>query len=133
MILVDSSAWIESLRRDGSQGVKRVVASLLDDGEVCTCGPIQLEILGAARKEERKLLDSFFLAIPSLSSSQRIWKRATALSRTMRDGGCTIPWNDLVIATIALEYEKELFSVDKHFNQIAQFTELRFYRDPQKE
>ena len=49
MILVDSSVWIESLRREGRLDVKLALEGLLEEYEAAWCGPVKLEVLGGAR------------------------------------------------------------------------------------
>ena len=64
MVLVDSSAWIESLRRQGDLRVKLAVEGLLEAYEAQWCSPVRLEVLGGARKEERARLGEHFSVIP---------------------------------------------------------------------
>lgn len=127
MVLVDSSVWVEVLRKNGASSVKAEVAKLLDSAVVCTCGPVRLEILGAARKQERKKIDHYFGAIPSLKVRDIVWKDAVVLSRQMRDGGHSIPWNDLLIASIALSHSVPVYSRDRHFDEISKTAGLALY------
>ena len=53
MTLIDTSAWIEFLRREGDRQVKGRVASLIDLGEAAVCGPVEFELLVGARASER--------------------------------------------------------------------------------
>ena len=57
MVLVDSSVWIESLRRTGRLEVKVALEALLEAYEAQFCPPIRLEVLGGARKEDRRRLE----------------------------------------------------------------------------
>lgn len=52
MVLVDSSVWIEALRRDGSLHVKVALESLLDAYEAQWCSLVRLEVMGGARKQD---------------------------------------------------------------------------------
>ena len=52
MTLIDTSAWIEFLRRSGDPTVKAHVASYPDAGQAATCGPIEFELLSGARPAE---------------------------------------------------------------------------------
>lgn len=128
MVLVDSSAWIESLRRNGDLGVKLAVEGLLDAYEAQWCAPVRLEVLGGARAEERARLGKCFSVIPYRPSRESDWDRAIALSWTLRGKGLTVPWLDALIAAIAIHDGVRLYALDSHFEQIAKHSALRLYR-----
>jgi predicted nucleic acid-binding protein len=46
MVLVDSSAWIEALRRNGKLEVKLAIQALNEEYEAAWCSVIKLEVLG---------------------------------------------------------------------------------------
>jgi predicted nucleic acid-binding protein len=52
MVIVDSSAWIESLRRNGDMRVELAVEGLLEAYEAQWCAPVRLEVLGGAHFQE---------------------------------------------------------------------------------
>ena len=53
MKLVDTSAWIEFLRKKGDPAIKQAVARLIDaDLAAWTC-PVRFELLSGARPGER--------------------------------------------------------------------------------
>jgi len=127
MVLVDSSVWIEALRRNGRLEVKVALESLLDAYEAQWCSPVRLEVLGGARKEERGRLGRYFSVIPYRSCSAADWDNAVALAWKIRDRGVTIPWLDVLIASLALTDGVRLYSVDGHFEEIAPLTGLQLY------
>jgi len=127
MVLVDSSAWIEALRRNGDLRVKLAIEGLLDAYEAQWCTPIRLEVLGGARKEERTRLGHWFSVIPYRSVREEDWERAIALAWRLRDGGLTVPWLDVLIAAVALHDQVRVFAVDSHFKEISKSTGLRLY------
>ena len=116
MVLVDSSVWIESLRRDGRLDVKLALESLLDEYEAAWCGPVKLEVLGGARPQDRKALEEHFSCIPYFPMTDAAWDSAKALAWRLRDKGCYVPWNDILIAALSVKAECRIYSVDKHFN-----------------
>lgn len=128
MVLVDSSVWIEGLRRSGSLAAKLALEALLESYEAQWCSPVRLEVLGGARKEERTRLGRHFSVIPYRPVREEDWERAVALAWRLRDGGLTVPWLDVLIAAVAIHDEVRLYSVDAHFEEIAQRTGLRLYR-----
>ena len=56
MVLVDSSVWIEALRRDGRLEVKLALENLLEEYEAAWCGPVQIEVLGGAARKTANAL-----------------------------------------------------------------------------
>ena len=128
MVLVDSCVWIVAGKAHGDLKVKVALESLLDEFEAAFCGPIKLEVMGAVKKERRKPMTFFFSVIPYIPMSDTIWESAKQLSWKLRDAGLTLPWNDVVIACIALENDCRVYSLDHHFEEISRVTGLSLYR-----
>jgi predicted nucleic acid-binding protein len=128
MVLVDSSAWIESLRRHGDMRVKLAVEGLLEAYEAQWCSPVRLEVLGGARLEERALLAKRFSVIPYRTCREDDWERAVVLAWKLRTKGLTVPWLDVLIASIAIHDGTRLYAVDAHFQEIAKHAALLLYR-----
>lgn len=128
MVLVDSSAWIESLRRKGDIQVKLAIEGLLDAYEAMWCAPVRLEVLGGARLDERARLGRMFSIIPYRPSREDDWDRAVALAWHLRSRGLTVPWLDVLIASIAIHDGLSLYAVDHHFEAIARHSALVLYR-----
>jgi hypothetical protein len=87
MVLVDSSAWIESLRRNGDMRVKLAVEGLLEAYEAQWCSPTRLEVLGGACLEERARLGAHFSVIPYRPCHEDDRERALALVWRLRARG----------------------------------------------
>jgi predicted nucleic acid-binding protein len=128
MVLIDSSVWIEALRRKGRLEVKVALESILEAYEARLCAPARLEVMGGARKEERRTLGAYFSVIPYRSVQTEDWERAIALAWRLRDRGITVPWLDVLIASIAIHDQNRLYTVDAHFEQISAATGLMLYR-----
>ena len=127
MVLVDSSAWIESLRRTGRIEVKLAIEGLLEVYEAQWCSPVRLEVLGGARPEERRRLGHHFSIIPYRVCTEKDWERAVALAWLLRDKGLNIPWLDVLIAAISIHDNVRLYTTDAHFAKIAPLTGLVLY------
>ena len=115
MVLVDSSVWIEALRRGGRLEVKLALENLLEEYEAAWCGPVKLEVLGGARAQDRKQLEVHFGCIPYFSMSDTAWDSAKSLAWRLRDRGCIAPWNDILIATLSVKADCRIYAVDRHF------------------
>ncbi len=128
MVLVDSSVWIESLRRNGDMRVKLAVEGLLEAYEAQWCTPIRLEVLGGARVEERANLGKRFSVIPYRPCREDDWDRAISLAWRLRSKGLTVPWLDVLISAIAIYDGVRLYAIDTHFQEIAKHSGLLLYR-----
>ena len=128
MVLVDSSVWIEALRRQGRLDVKVALEALLEAYEAQLCAPVRLEVMGGSRKEERRMIGSYFSIIPYRAVSTEDWDRAISLSWRLRDAGLTVPWLDVLIASLAIHDCVRLYSIDAHFEKIAEIAGLILYR-----
>jgi predicted nucleic acid-binding protein len=128
MVLADSSIWIEAARREGSLAVKVGLEGLLEEYETAWCGLVKLEVLGAARKDDRRRLARYFDCIPYLTLSDDIWDKAVQSSWKLRDNGLSIPWNDIVIGTMAMEHDCRAYAHDKHFRLMERMLGLRLYQ-----
>jgi hypothetical protein len=128
MVLVDSSIWIEALRRQGRLDVKVALEALLEAYEAQLCAPVRLEVMGGSRNEERRVIGSYFSIIPYRPVSPEDWERAISLSWQLRDRGLTVPWLDVLIASLAIHDGVRLYSIDAHFEKIEQIAGLMLYR-----
>ena len=120
MVLVDSSVWIEALRRDGRLDVKLALENLLAEYEAAWCGPVKLEVLGGARPPDRQRLETQFGCIPYYPMKDSAWDAAKKIAWRLRDRGCNPPWNDVLIATLSVLAGCRVYSIDKHFQQMYQ-------------
>lgn len=128
MVLVDTSAWIELHRRDGDPAVKLAVRGLLDAFEAAMCGPVEMEYFGGARPAERERLQAWCNILPHIRSDQKIWRKAATNFTLLKQKGLTAPWNDVLIATIAVESGCSVYAVDKHISAMAPILGYHLYR-----
>lgn len=127
MVVLDTSVWIEFFRRNGDLRVKVAVKALLDEYEAALCGPVEMEFLGGAHPHERSRIQAAFDIIPYVPNDQKIWRKAALTYADLRSTGLTVPWNDVLIATIVLESDFRVYTADKHFTAIAKRLPLRLY------
>lgn len=128
MVLVDSSAWIEGFRPKGRIEVKSALEGLLGEQKALWCSPVRLEVLGGARSDEKQKLARHFQSLPYRKCTEEDWDRSVALAWKLRSQGLNLPWMDILIAAIAVHDRLRLFTLDKHFELIAQFVPLHLYR-----
>lgn len=127
MVLVDTSVWIEASRRNGDLAYKVGLENLLEEYEAAWCSPVKLEFMGGARAQDRKKLAFWFECIPYRQTEEQHWELAKAKAWQLRDAGLTLPWNDILIASIALASDMRVYAKDKHFETMAKMLGLRLY------
>ena len=129
MVIVDTSAWIAFFRRDGDPRTKLAMKTLLDEYEAALCGPVEMEFLGGAFPHERLKIQAWFDIIPYLGNDQKLWRMAATTYASLRKGGLTVPWNDVLIATLAIQENVRVYADDKHFEAMARILpDLSLYR-----
>lgn len=125
MKLVDSSLWIEFLRRKGDPGVKHLVARLLESETAAYTCPIRFELLSGVRPdEEADLVEALQFSV-HLPFEAADWRAAAGLERELRAKGLTIPRNDLFVATVAIRAQLPVACRDTHFDAIRKIVGAR--------
>jgi predicted nucleic acid-binding protein len=115
MILIDTSAWIEFLRRQGDPVTKSRVAAYVEMGEAAYCGPIELELRLGARSAEIEDVNAALGFSTYLDFPRSCWERAAGLEKRLRASGVTVPRDDIFVATAGLHHGVAIFAVDLHF------------------
>ncbi len=119
MTLIDTSAWVEALRRDGDEGVRSRVSLLLQSGHAVLCDIVILELWNGARGEsERSKLRQITETLGRVPTTDAVWTAANNLATTCRTQGITVPSTDLLIAATARVHGLELLEADGHFQMI---------------
>lgn len=129
MILVDSSAWIETLRNTRSPTDTTFRRLLHEEAPLATTEAVVGEVLAGARDElehvrlRRRLHGLSFLTIGGLAGFQR----AARLSQHCRSRGFSPSLADCLVAVPALALGAALLHADSHFEAIAAVTDLECY------
>ena len=118
-VLVDTSVWVENLRRS-DHALRPHMESLINADRVRLCGVVVAELLqGAVGPKENAAVEELADTIPLLESDDQIWMASGRLSRRLRRQGSTVGLVDCYIAALAQEHNCLLLSLDKHFPIIA--------------
>jgi predicted nucleic acid-binding protein len=126
VILIDSSAWIEYYHPRGNETVQKAVAEVIESDEAATNGIIRVEIVGFARNERTKnILENDFSAFHDIDLVSETFALACDLGVALRRYGITVPATDLIIASTAIQSSATLYHLDKHFDQIAMYSDLK--------
>jgi predicted nucleic acid-binding protein len=124
MILVDTSVWI-SFFREKSSSVAKALDTLLEEGEVCICGLIEAELIPGLRQNDRRRVQALLAGVRHVEIPSDIWSdiikiQESALAQGL--GPFSIP--DLLLASLAINNNLPIFSLDKHFQILSRVTRL---------
>ena len=123
MKLVDTSAWIESLRPDGNRVTGDRVRALLLSGDAAWCAMVKLELWNGARGDhEKRVLRDMEDHIIELEMTAAVWTRAFDLARKARSAGLTVPATDILIASCARHHGVALEHMDGHYDGLAKLS-----------
>ena len=119
MKLIDTSSWIEQLRKGGDAVTRNRVEVLLETGEAAWCPIVRLKLWnGAQGQHKKKVLREMEGVIPILDIEQEVWDRAVDLSHNSRKAGFTVPATDILVFACANLHNVELEHHDAHFELI---------------
>lgn len=124
-ILVDTSAWIDSFKGGLQEGTERFLQEAIEAGDVVTVPVVVLELLQGCRTEaERDNLKDLLYSLDVLDFTPETWEMAYELGYDTRRKGVTVPVVDIMIAALALESECTVMHKDRHFDLLAQHSDL---------
>ncbi len=126
MILADTSAWIEYLRKTGSDVNVRLRESLRGDA-IATTDVVLMEVLAGARSDaHRQELRRLLGACELFATEGPVdYEGAAELYRACRRGGETIrTLLDCLLAAVAIRHDLPLLHADADFDAIARHAPL---------
>ena len=125
MILVDTSVWVEVLRRRNPLDIEALVA--LD--ETVTCLPVIQELLqGISEPQPYRVARQALFSMPIVESPLRVevFVEAADLYRVARRAGLTVRSPiDCLIAACAIRHDLEVLHRDRDFAALARVSPLR--------
>ncbi len=116
-VLIDSSVWIDYLRK-GRSSVVEPVDLLLDEDRAALWGMIELEIFQGIRGNEHPKIQDLFQALYFIESKREDYITAGLMLNQLRVKGVTIPSSDCLIAAQCIRCDIPLFTLDNDFKQI---------------
>jgi predicted nucleic acid-binding protein len=127
MILLDASVLVRYLRT-ASPAIREVLVST----DCAVCGVTRAEILYGARTPDqaeslRQSLDLF----RQLPIREACWDHVGATLALLRARGLPMPFQDVLLAAVALDHNAELWSYDGHFRTLQSvLAGLRLFAGP---
>jgi len=127
MVLIDSSVWI-GLLRGVEEDVREVGLLVRGASRAVVCGPVVQEVLQGIREDmAREKVALRLRAFPFLESTWDHYASAATLYARLRSAGVTVPAVDALIAVHAIRANIALFTRDKHFGLMCQYSSLALY------
>jgi predicted nucleic acid-binding protein len=129
MILVDSCVLIDFTR---TKAADAKLAHLFATLPVGVCGICRTELLAGARTSpERVRLEVFLNRFNQIAIEERVWDEVGDNLAALRRAGVNIPFPDVVLATVAIFGDFELWTRDAHFTQVQRaLPALRLFAEP---
>lgn len=131
MVLVDSSVWIDFLKKGSSKESRTLERLLAEEQDIVICGQIRQEVLQGIGDEVtlqrvRRLLDEVdYLCL----EEPKIYDEAAQIYRTLKRKGKTLRSPaDCLIAAVAIHAKVSLLHRDRDFETIADGTSLKVYK-----
>ena len=131
MILADTSVWIDFFSPSPGRAGGELRRMIEEVEPFALTGVVVTEILQGLKRDVHRI--ERFLSMWEMLEPRGFstYREASAISRLARSKGISLKTIDTLIASIALEHDASLFSMDKDFSRIARVTPLRLYTLPE--
>ena len=128
LVLIDTSGWICFFSRRGYEEMKKRISILLDEDGVAIAGPILIELVQGTRSEEEKEKSNGYVkGLHWLRVTDDHWHQSADFAFKLRRKGITSSAIDVLIATLAMEYQCSLLHKDSDLDQISRHSTLVCY------
>ncbi|HEX9669697.1 MAG TPA: PIN domain-containing protein [Thermoanaerobaculia bacterium] len=118
-VLVDTSVWINTLRRKGDPELRAELHAAIAAGRAVLCDPVLIELWNGARgAPEQRHLRELQGSLRKVAISPPVWEAAHELARICRRAGVSAPAIDILIAACAEHYRLTVLHRDAHFDDI---------------
>ena len=112
MILVDTCVIIDYLRTPTPE-----IKNIFKKNEIATCGVVMAEILrGASSEKQFNQLKKAMECFEYIPFEQSDWESLSMLLYTLKSSGISVPFQDAMIALLAIKADCSLWTTDRHFS-----------------
>ena len=126
MIIVDTSVWVQALRR-GTSEEAGVLRTLLDADEVALPLPVRIELLSGVSAEQRAALTRALAALPVARPTDETWTQVERWGEAAARAGQHFAITDLLIAALTREVGGLVWSLDGDFRRMADLGFVQHY------
>lgn len=123
-ILTDSNIFID-LFKTNDAGIR----SVFETENIVICGVIKAELLhGAVSSRDFNRIEEMIKIFDSVDIEAEDWGKLGRLLYCFRTNGLSLPFQDAIIAYLALKYQLTVWTKDPHFTHIQRIVpELSLY------
>lgn len=127
MILTDTSVII-----DYARGKDAKLLTVLPTLPVAICGLVRAEVLcGVKSPQQRSSLVALLDSFSQLGFAEPLWDTLGDNLALLRSTGLTVPFQDVIVTTLGLHLDIEVWSRDKHFPEIQKrLPALKLFQEP---
>ena len=126
MIVVDTSVWVDVMRRPATERAK-TFRSLLDADQVALPLPVRLELMAGVTRAQRASLKRGLSGLPLVHPTDETWRTLEAWVAPAADAGLHFSVTDLLIAALAHELTAVVWSLDGAFVNMATLGFVQLY------
>ena len=129
-VLVDTSIWSLSLRRDSKKNLnyKTELSELIKEVRVQIIGPIRQEILSGIKSTKQfNDLNKYLSYFPDIEIITKDYEQAAIFFNTCRSKGIQGSNTDFLICSVADNNDLEIFTSDKDFQNYQKFLPIKLY------
>lgn len=126
MILVDTNIIIDFWDKPTAQAEK-----IFAEHDIAICGVIKTELLRGSRSDsDFSQIETALSDFTYLRFAESDWRSLAQLFITFRQHGLVVPFQDAMIVCLALKYDCEIWTNDKHFTLMKSILpELRLFAE----
>lgn len=111
MILADTNVIIDFWDNPNDE-----YSRIFEDNEIATCGVIKTELLRGSNSEKQfSQIEEALNDFTYFSFSEKDWISLSKLFITLKKNGLAVPFQDAMIAYLAIKHDCEVWTNDKHF------------------
>jgi predicted nucleic acid-binding protein len=126
MIVVDTSVWVDVMRRATSPRAA-ILQGLLDADEVALALPVRLELMSGVARKGRASFRRALSALPMLRPTDETWRLIETWVEPAADRGFRFSVPDLVIAGLASEIGGLVWTLDDDFTAMEKLGLVQLY------
>ena len=119
MLIIDTSLWVDFLRRRAPEEALKVLRQALGDRTAAYTCPVAMELLAGCRDSRETSLIRELLGMGThLKVEWRHWERAAQLLAVLNKRGLRVPLSDVLTAAVGMVEGVPVVCRDKHYEVI---------------